>query len=114
MSIRSLLSGIKPRTKTVKITPDLSVTLHEFTAATRMVIEDERHAMFERADCTAKEQNRFAAKVVAMSMLGSDPTDDDITAVTELVGLDQLDELYLESLRFGGMADAEVEDARKN
>lgn len=116
MSIKSLLSGLAPRTKAVKISDNKTVTLHEFSTIARMRIEEERQALAEKTDATTRDYNESAAKVVAMSMLGidSDPSQDDIEAVLELLGLDQLDGLYVEALKFNGLDNDAQEEAKKN
>lgn len=116
MSIKDLLSGLAPRTKVVKISDNKSVTLHEFSTIARMKIEEDRQLLAEKEDATTRDYNESAAKVVAMSMLGidSEPSKEDVESVLELLGLDQLDGLYVEALKFNGLDNDAQEEAKKN
>ena len=116
MSIRSLLSGIKPRTKTFKLTDEKSVILHELSTSTRIQIERERAALSEKDEVSSQEYNESAATIVAMSILdnGKQPTKDDIDALLEMLGVDQLDALFTAVLTFNAMDEVGSEEARKN
>jgi hypothetical protein len=116
MSIRNLLSGIKPRTKSHPLTDDKAVILHELSVTVRLKIEKERFALAEKKDVTSQEYNESAADIVARSMLGNDvePTPDDIAAVLDLLGVDQLEDVFNAVMKFNGMDEDASEEARKN
>jgi hypothetical protein len=116
MSIRDLLQGIKPRTKTVKLTEDKSVTLHELSTTARMLIEKERLELVGNEDTTTRDLNENVAKVVVMSMLGIEekPSKEDIEDIFEMLGLEQLNDLFTEALKFSGLDGESASDAKKN
>lgn len=121
MSIRDLLAGVKPRTKSVKLTDEKSVVLHELSTNARMQIEEDRVALSKQEGATVHDFNKFAARVISMSLLGEkEPvTDDDIEAIFELMGLQLVDEVYNQVIDFNKIPenpndDTIQEEARKN